>query len=206
MPTAPVCCGSKLPASTNTRWYVFEDDCGGQILATIPVSLVPTWRGARHLRRALRVMCGDSDMSSVYVLEDFGGFPSSEGIHDDLDAYHAYMEMTCPWVLRNVVDEGKLPLGVALAFVHEDPFPDSPVSEATRLAEWEFAGGVSGGMGGGRLLKNDMWFHSGLLGRGQEFVNRVRQLLGQTPLDHFELLMSEGDRQHNELMSAFGIL
>lgn len=187
-----------LPASPNRRWYVFEADFGGQILATIPVELVPSWVSRRRLRRALRTMNGwsgnETDHMSVYVVEDFQVYPVYVPFETDPEGYHFYMEMVHSWIDRRVT---RIPLGLAFATVTTEP-----MDEPTRLANWQFCGWVNGGMGGGRLLNNDAWFHYEILYRGLPLVNEVRRLLGLPKLDTLDVQMNDGDREHMEIIVA----
>lgn len=185
--------------ATRRRWYVLEAECGGQVLATVPCDMVPSWVSRRRLRRALRFAAGVTsapgadDMLSVYVVEDFGWHSGRADFDQDPEQYHAVMEITHPWVVRT---RTVMPLGLSMAIVVP------PFDEATKLAHWQFVGWVEGGMGGGRLLANDMWVHYEFLYRGLSFINGLRRLLGLRPLSELNLEMSESDREHMELITA----
>lgn len=198
----PVRLNRELPETKNRRWYVFEDDCGGCIVATVPVELIP----ADVTKRQLRLVLGgtpdswsDCDLRDIHVREDFGAVAPRVDFDVDPDGYHLYMETSMPWVQRRVVDPKKLPLGVALAEIGELLEP-----MRTCLAGWKPVGGVSGGMGGGILLDDDAWFHSDILASGKDRVNRLRAFMGLAPLETFELTMRESDRAHARLLAEFG--
>lgn len=186
-----------LSASDRRRWYVFEGDYGGQILATVPVEMIPAWVNRRRLRRALREMNNwpDSDGTSVYVVEDFGAYPPYSEYDEDEEAYIIHGDCTMPWVERRIAV--KLPIGLCFAAMAKEPF-----DEPTKLAGWTFLGWVDGGMGGGRLLGADLWLHYELLFRGQEEINKIRRLLGLPRMESFELCMREQDEEHAQLMRA----
>ncbi len=177
-------------------WYVFEADWGGQILATVPVTMIPAWVGRRRLRRALRAMNGmwNDESASVYIVIDVGEYPAFAEYADDPEQYHCHTECTTPWVERKQMG-ALLPLGLCAAFVAKEPF-----DEPTKLADWKFVGWVEGGMGGGRLLEGDAWFHYQVLHRGKDDVNEIRRLLGLPKLRSFDLVMAPREREHVSLI------
>lgn len=187
----------ELPASDRRRWYVFEADYGGQILATVPVEMIPEWVNRRRLRHALREMNGwpNSDGTSVYVVEDFGAYPEYREFDENEEAYFIHGDCTMPWVERKIAV--RLPVGLCFAAVAREPF-----DEPTKLAGWTFRGWVDGGMGGGRLLDADLWLHYELLFRGQGEIDRICRLLGLPRMESFELCMSHDDEEHAALMCA----
>jgi hypothetical protein len=181
------------------KWYVFQADFGGQILATVPAQMVPEWVSRGRLRRAVRTMNGlwskdNCDHMSIFIVADLGGYPERVEWEDDQEGYKAYMELTEPWAERKIYP--LLPTGVAAACITE------PFDPPTKLAGWKVIGCVHGGMGGGCLMEDDAWFHYGVLGRGQDDVNEIRRLLGLPKLASFDLVMADDDRWHNELISA----
>lgn len=196
LPKYPKCrLAADLPPSTNRRWYVFEADYGGQILATIPVEMVPAWVSRRRLCRAMRAMNGmwEKDFGqSVYIVEDFGAYPPFAEWDEDPQAYRFHMEAANPWTNREMT---RLPLGLACAQI-------ANVDELTRLPHWQFCGWVEGGMGGGRLLANDAWFHYGILYGGLPHINEMRRLLGLSKLDTLELQMAPEATAHMDLITA----
>lgn len=199
----PVRLNRELPETKNRRWYVFEDECGGCIYATVPVELVPE----SVTKRQLRLVIGgtpdswsEHDMRDIHVREDFGCVPPAVDFTVDPDGYRMYMEaLVCPWAVRSYFDEKKFPPGLGCAEIGELLKPLK-----THLAGWKPVGGVSGGMGGGVLLDNDAWFHSDVLASGKDRVNKLRAFMGLAPLETFELTMRSSDRQHAELLAAFG--
>ncbi|MEI6511632.1 MAG: hypothetical protein WCO25_06405 [Candidatus Uhrbacteria bacterium] len=198
----PVRLNRELPEAQGRRWYVFEDDCGGCIVATVPVELVPSTFGKFRLRRVLgsRTRSPRDEMRSIYVREDFGGVPPAVDFSVDPDAYRFYVETSVfPWCERQFMDAKKFPTGLCCAEMCDF---DGPL--ASGLAHWKPVGQVLGGMGGGVLLDNDAWFHSNVLASGKDRVNRLRAFMGLAPLETFELTMRTSDRQHAELLAAFG--
>ena len=178
-------------------WYVFEADYGGQVIATVPVELIPRWVPRRRLGRALRTLNGmwSKEGASVYVVTDVGCYPSFAEWKDDPEQYSIYIDSTMPWTERRVLKD--VPLGLCAANVAQEPF-----DEQTKLAGWKFVGWVEGGMGGGRLLAGEAWFHDGVLFRGQDGVNEIRRLLGLQKLESFDLVMAPERRAHNQLVHA----
>ena len=187
-----------LPASTTRRWYVFQTEWGGQILMTIPVEMVPKWVDRRRLRRALRLAntCPVEEREegmSVFIVEDFNYYPGLLSEDAPREEHRLRFEVTCPWIARQ---ESCFPLGLTLACV-----PDEPIEEKTRLEGWEIVGWVDGGMGGGRLLSNDLWIHYDLFFRGADRINEIRRLLGLSPLTSLKFQMDEKDRWHASLLA-----
>jgi len=199
----PVRLNRELPATERRRWYVFEDDCGGCIVATVPVELVPASIGKRRLRLVLGGTpdsWSEHDLRDIHVREDFGCVPPAADFDVDPDGYRIFMEaLVVPWAVRSYFDEKKFPPGLACAEIGELLKPLE-----THLAGWKPVGGVSGGMGGGILLDNDAWFHSDVLFSGKDRVNRLRGFMGLAPIETFELTMRESDRWHAELLAAAG--
>lgn len=64
-----------------------------------------------------------------------------------------------------------------------------PVPLRRGLEGWRAIGSIGGGMGGGLLLDDDMWFHPGLVvSYGLEFMEKIRTCLGIKPLEDAELI------------------
>ena len=63
-----------------------------------------------------------------------------------------------------------------------------PVPLRCGLEGWRAIGSIGGGMGGGLLLDDDMWFHPGLVAYGLEFMEKIRARLGMRPLEDAELI------------------
>ena len=63
----------------------------------------------------------------------------------------------------------------------------------SRVRGWTLAGEVFGGMGGGRLVRGDLWLHVEVLGRGLPLVNRIRALLGLRPLASLRVTWAKYD-------------
>ena len=132
----------------------------------------------------------------MYIVIDLGVFPSFAEYDEDPEQYRCHVESTEPWCVRETLE---IPSGLAVAHVAKEPF-----DETTKLAGWKFVGWVDGGMGGGRLLEGDAWFHDTILFRGQDGVNEIRRLLGLPKLQSLDLVMAPEAREHNELMCAVG--
>ncbi len=200
----PVRLNRELPETNRRRWYVFESDCGGCIVATVPVELVP----ASVTKRQLRLVLGgtpdswsDDETRDIHVRENFGALPPRVEFEVDPRAYHLYAQaVVFPWAYRTVVNAKVLPRGLACV----EEACEFPEPLATGLAGWKAVGGVLGGMGGGVLLDNDAWFHSDVLFSGKDRVNRLRAFMGLAPLETFELTMRESDRAHAKLLAEFG--
>lgn len=127
-------------SSEATRWVVMEGDWGGQIYLSIPVHLLPASTTFQQLVDVLKYIddlswdCNEGDGASMYLVEDRGWI--------DPDA-------ECDWVA-----EAELGKGVSSALMfHPDAEPEADFPEGA-------VGGISGGMGGGFLLKDKIWMHS----------------------------------------------
>lgn len=128
-------------------WIVFQGDLGGQIYATVPLSILPE----------------DLTMGELHALLN------------DLD--------TTAWSCNE--GDGK---DVNVSILDEI---DPAVTDFTpRLAGWRLIGQVSGGMGGGLILEDEMWFHDEFMRKGLAEVNRLRALLRLAPISSFEIVGS----------------
>ncbi len=125
-------------------WHVFFADCGGQVLASVPVNLLQEDIDDCALKSALTAM-------------------NNHTWPDDPDG--AFVK----------------------AMNNRDHFRQ-PVHLRCGLEGWRAIGTVVGGMGGGLLLDDDMWFHPELVERGLEFMQEIRSRLGMEPLEDAELI------------------
>lgn len=183
-----------LPVSGKTyrAWYVFEADFGGEIFLTIPVDLVPGWVGRRRLRRLLRILNAGTwgksteEGCQVRIVEDHLQQPYSVRPEE----WKEFRQYNYTSLVQTGVE------------IPDAMFEEGSEELETRLSHWKAVGYISGGMGGGYLLNEDVWFHYELLYRGLPLINEVRRLLGFQKLDTLEVQMSDGDRRHMELIVA----
>ncbi len=162
------------------RWLVFEGDWGGQIYASVPLSMLPADFTVREVDDFLKTF----DRSSWESNEDEG---ASWSIVQDCGVIRGK-------VLEDVANEAMLPGNVLPAEILSEPLDDCE----PRLEGWVLVGGVTGGMGGGGLMNDDVWFHHAFIKKGHEEVDRLRALLRIAPLTSFAVVECSEDAWDDE--------
>ncbi len=195
---------SAQTASTSPQqWIVLEGDWGGQVYATIPVHLMPAWARRKRIRKALRridrLNWKQSDGTSVYVIQDFGPIDTDTMFAGVADNDEATALILAQEALTRAQETA--PRGVLVEYTYAEPldWPDS----VTHVHGWKMVGGVTGGMGGGYLLQNEIWLHPHILARGLDEVNHVRTILGVAPLTSLCVRWSRDSRQHAEFCNHY---
>lgn len=152
------------------RWMVFEGDWGGQIYASIPLSMLPL------------------DFTVANANDLLKDFEKAEWESNEGEGGSWYIVQDCGVINRRHVEdvalEAMLPGNVQPADMCRVPLTDF----TPRLEGWVLVGNVMGGMGGGGLLEGDVWFHHDFLRKGLVELNRLRFRLRLAPLDALGLV------------------
>jgi hypothetical protein len=162
------------------RWIVFEGDWGGQIYASVPLSMLPADFTVREVDDFLKSLdrvsweSNEGEGASWSIVQDCGVIRGK--------------------VLEDVANEAMLPGNVLPAEMLREPLDDCE----PRLEGWVLVGGVTGGMGGGGLLNDDVWFHHEFVKKGHEEVNRLRALLHIAPRTTFCIVERSEDAWDDE--------
>ncbi len=187
---------TQASSSSPRQWFVLEGDWGGQIYATVPAHLMPTWARRKRVRKALahidRLNWKQPDGTQTYIIQDFGPLDATAvyagvATEDELAVFLEARE-----ALERAQDAA--PRGVLVE--HTPAKPISWRDSETYVRGWRPVGGVPGGMGGGALLANDIWLNVSVLMHGLEEVNRVRAILGIAPLASLRVHWSQEDRRY----------
>ncbi len=160
------------------RWYVFEGDWGGQVYASVPLEVISEVTDDQ-LHAFLSACddiawaCNEGEGVGTCVVEDRGAGPDwddeSDAGCDAIDTWYKLQEAVSAERMCGPADMFK-----------------SSVSLLSGLTSWSAVGGVTGGMGGGLLLADDLWLHDEFLRHGADEVNRLRALLNLAPLEVFD--------------------